>query len=120
MSTEDTIAHLTNSIYKSLDEGKCSIDIFSDLAFDTVNYKILMLKLNLNSNMSSFADDTFVIYSAETWKDTKSQTEDVRKNKTWVCEIGKSISFSCDKNNPPNIQSLTIPNDGQLVEIVDL
>jgi retron-type reverse transcriptase len=46
-STEHTIIELVDKITKAIDQGKYTIGIFLDLskAFDTINHKILIKKL---------------------------------------------------------------------------
>ena len=81
--TTDALDYLTNKIYSNLDNSIPIIAAFLDLAkaFDTVNHKILLEKLDRygirgindlledipNDTILSYADDTVVISSDSTW-----------------------------------------------------
>ena len=57
-STDHAILNLVNKISDSFDQGKFTLGIFIDLskAFDTVNHKILLKKLNLYGIKNSTYD----------------------------------------------------------------
>lgn len=79
-----------------------------------------LLTLNTSGNISSFADDTVIIYTDDTWKELKKTAENDLKNiKAWFDEMHLTINFdktkflpfSCKKNNVPLYNTLCVTLD---------
>lgn len=85
-----------------------------------------LLKMKSNGNISSFADDTVIQYSAKTWKEVKEKSEtDLQKIKIWFDEMyltinfekTKYIPFSCNKSKIPHYKNIEIQINKQTFKI---
>lgn len=82
-----------------------------------------LLELDSRGKIISFADDTAILYQADSWKELKDQAEnDMKSIKDWMdynlltinFEKTKYITFSCLNRNLPDYETLKIDENYEI------
>lgn len=83
-----------------------------------------LLQMQSIGNISSFADDTVIVYIGTSWQEIKQKLQtDLPKIKSWFDEMSltinfektKYVPFSCNKSRNPNFQGIELEQNDQTI-----